>query len=185
MLPDAEATLVRWREHLRAAGIGDPYLVMPQAFEGVDPRPFGFDAAAGFPPHKIGWSRKKYTARNLFDPSYKGLLIPYDEMVARAIADKHGGYRFHPGVTPNWDNEARRPSRGNTFLGSTPQKYGAWLEHACREAAAEEDPDERIVFINAWNEWAEGAYLEPDRHFGHAYLAETARALNRVAETTV
>jgi lipopolysaccharide biosynthesis protein len=182
LLPDAAATLERWREHLQAAGVGIPYLVTPQVFDRINPLTHGFDAAAGFPPHRFGWSHRTYKARQPFDPSYQGVLIPYDEMVARAMAAPVGEYRYHPGVTPSWDNEARRPNRGTTFIGSKPKKYGAWLEHACRQAAAEQQPDARIVFINAWNEWAEGAYLEPDRHFGYAYLAETARALNRVAK---
>lgn len=65
--------------------------------------------------------------------------------------------------------------------GSTPAAYGAWLAAACERMLAESDPQHRIVFINAWNEWAEGAHLEPDRHFGHAYLAETSRVVARLA----
>jgi hypothetical protein len=43
------------------------------------------------------------------------------------------------------------------------------------------DPDEAIIFINAWNEWAEGNHLEPDLKFGRGYLEATKRALNRDA----
>jgi hypothetical protein len=69
------------------------------------------------------------------------------------------------------------------FAGSTPALYGRWLESAARKVLANNAPDERIVFINAWNEWAEGAHLEPDRHNGFAYLRETKRVLNRVSLT--
>ena len=181
VLPDAAATLDRWRTRLEAAGIGNPYLVMAQVYHEHDPRPWGFDAAAGFPPHRFGWGRKGYKARQLLDPGYQGVLFKYDEMVERAVSASSEGYVYFPGVTPQWDNEARKPGRGVCFVGSTPRKYGAWLGHACDQALGASSPDERIVFINAWNEWAEGAYLEPDRHYGYAYLAETARTLNRMA----
>ena len=87
-------------------------------------------------------------------------------------------FKLFRGVVPNWDNEARRPGRGFTLVNSTPAAYRDWLNAACRVAISEAaHADECIVFVNAWNEWAEGAYLEPDRHFGHAYLVATADAL--------
>lgn len=181
LLPDAAATLERWRKHFKAAGESDPYLVMPQGFEDNDPRRYGFDAAAGFPPHRFGWHVPRRAPKHPFDPNYEGFIHRYDDMVAAATSAKDEGYTLLPGVAPAWDNEARRPNWGTCFVGSTPKKYGAWLEHACGQALRAEMQDERIVFINAWNEWAEGAYLEPDRHFGYAYLAETARALERIS----
>lgn len=63
-------------------------------------------------------------------------------------------------------------------MDSTPQMYGEWLRGACEYVLSHEAGEERLVFVNAWNEWAEGAHLEPDRHYGYAFLAETARVLN-------
>ena len=67
-----------------------------------------------------------------------------------------------------------------TYQNSTPALYQEWLAEACRFAAKEPDPDKRLVFINAWNEWSEGAYLEPDRRYGYAYLQATANALEEI-----
>lgn len=182
LLPDAAATVARWRDHFAKAGTADPFIVLAQAFGAHDPRPFGMDAAVGFPPHNAGERVAGSVPRTLFDPGYRGVVQSYDGLAAETLRNRGEGFRLFPGVCPQWDNEARRPGRGNSFVGSTPPKYGAWLEAACRQAMEAEVPDERLVFINAWNEWAEGAHLEPDRHHGYAYLGETARVLSRLSE---
>ena len=84
----------------------------------------------------------------------------------------------HPGVMPSWDNSARRPSAGHVFHGSSPALFADWLEHAV-ERAKKNPRHEQMVFINAWNEWAEGAYLEPDQRFGYAYLEACASVLRK------
>jgi len=183
LLPDAAATVVRWRRHFIKSGVGDPYLVMPQAFGDNDPNVYGIDAAAGFPPHRFGWDLPSITPMlELLDPEFRGIVYSYEAMANRAMALRSGTeFKLFHGVCPGWDNEPRRPGRGATFAGSTPKAYGRWLDDACRKALQEPNPEERIVFINAWNEWAEGAHLEPDRHYGYAYLRETARILNKLA----
>jgi lipopolysaccharide biosynthesis protein len=182
LLPDAAATVARWRDYFSRRGFGDPYVVMPQAFGDTDPLVYGMDAAAGFPPHPFGWdlpSQTKHLA--LLDPEFSGRVMSYEALAENVMAHSADEFTLFPGVCPNWDNEARRPGRGTSFIGSSPQKYGLWLEQACRRASRAPTADQRVVFINAWNEWAEGTYLEPDRHYGYAYLRETARVLGRLA----
>jgi lipopolysaccharide biosynthesis protein len=178
LLPAPRASMKRWRDRLIAAGLGDPFLVMVQSYEQKDPQPYGFDAAVEFPPHKLGFdlplSRKPLF---LIDPDFRGEVRDYAAMVRRAVEAENPGYTLFRGVCPSWDNEARRPQRGVVFVDSTPKRFGWWLVQACRRAMRENPIGQRFVFINAWNEWAEGTYLEPDRHFGHAYLRETARVL--------
>jgi lipopolysaccharide biosynthesis protein len=182
VLLNPRATVRRWRTHFQAAGLGDPYIVMAQSHDDTDPRQYDMDAAAGFPPHNHGFRGKQVQNKlELLDPKYAGAVIEYAEMAAKAQAYRPSAFRFFPGVCPSWDNEARRPGEGICFTGATPAAYGDWLTAACENTFATADSEERIVFINAWNEWAEGAHLEPDRHFGYAYLVETARVLSRLA----
>ena len=75
-------------------------------------------------------------------------------------------------VVPGWDNTPRREERATIFAGASPSRYFEWLEHA-RDCEAQRAGG-GLVFINAWNEWGEGAYLEPDDRFGDAYLRATA-----------
>lgn len=80
---------------------------------------------------------------------------------------------------PAWDNTARRMHAASIFHGSSPGAFQAWLEIAIDQTRAHNGPGERIVFINAWNEWAEGAQLEPDRVYGHARLEAVRAAKQR------
>jgi Glycosyltransferase WbsX len=77
---------------------------------------------------------------------------------------------------PSRDNEARR-TNGRVYHGPIPKKMRRLAARACQDMIEQVTPAERFVFINAWNERAEGACFEPDRRFGHAYLRERARAI--------
>jgi glycosyltransferase involved in cell wall biosynthesis len=183
LLPNALATARRWRTHFTRGGYGDPYLVMVQSFDNEDPRLYGFDAAVEMPPHRVGYGVPRINSElQFFDPSYQGSVHDYGEMVRRAVAMPPSPFKQFRGVCPSWDDEARKPGRGTVFAHSTPHKYAHWLRAVCNIALENQDPSERLVFVNAWNEWAEGATLEPDRHYGYAYLRATARVLRLLDE---
>jgi O-antigen biosynthesis protein len=179
MFPDAAATAERWREYCQAAGIGELFLASTHAFDRRDPREFGFDAALEFAPNNMAGGTNVSDVRHV-NPEFGGVLYDYRELVAlnrdRQIATDYPLFRC---VTPMWDNEPRRPGRGTVFVHSSPALYREWLESACEWTDAHHGKDSPFVFVNAWNEWAEGAHLEPDQHFGYAYLEATAQALER------
>lgn len=181
LIPDAASTFERWRQRWRNTHNCDPIILMAQGFGDHDPRPFGLDGAIEFPPHKlaVGLPDVRH-AVDVLDENFRGSVLAYDDLIQRAADVGPEDFPLLRTVVPSWDNEARRPGRGTTFHGSTPQKYEGWLRDAikyCRKNPPFETP---FIFINAWNEWAEGAYLEPDLHFGAAYLNATARALTGV-----
>src|SRR5262249_41072362 len=76
-------------------------------------------------------------------------------------------YKRFPGVTPLWDNSARHKTDAYIFIDSTPELYEQWLRNALRRGGAAA-AGEKLVFVNAWNEWAEGNHLEPDLRHGPA-----------------
>ncbi len=179
ILPDARATAERWREYCRREGIGELYLVAARSFGITDPRPFGFDAAVEFPPHSIH-CKSLNDIIEIVNPAFTGTVYDYNEMADAYIRQEAQDYTLFKTVCPNWDNEARKPGRGHIFHGSTPENYGRWLRGACAQTAkniARRPDHSGYVFVNAWNEWGEGAHLEPCRRYGYAYLEQTARVL--------
>ena len=184
LLPNPRETTQRWRDYCATKKLGDLYLAAPQAFETVDPTSLGFDAALEFPPHKLAQGAPVLNGQmEIVNPDYQGSILDYFYLVESAKKVRRGTFTLFRGVCPSWDNEARKPGRGITYQNSTPDLYQNWLAEACRYAASEPDRDKRLVFINAWNEWSEGAYLEPDRRYGYAYLQATANALERFAKS--
>jgi hypothetical protein len=178
-LPDCAATVARWREYCRDVGIGEILLVMVQ-FDAEDPRPFGFDAALEFPPHKLARDLPDInTTLPELNPTFRGYVIDYQSVVERAKNWPTPTFDLIRGVFPGWDNEARKPQEGYLFAHSSPERYRDWLEYAVEYSRQHPVAGEALVFVNAWNEWAEGAYLEPDRKHGYAYLQATRAALTQ------
>jgi lipopolysaccharide biosynthesis protein len=87
-------------------------------------------------------------------------------------------YRRFPCVTPSWDNTPRRKQHGVILRNSTPELYERWLRETIEGDDARGPASEPLVFINAWNEWGEGAHLEPNRRWGRAYLEATRDAVH-------
>jgi glycosyltransferase involved in cell wall biosynthesis len=181
LLPAASKTAERWRSWCREQGLGEIYLAYVQSFESVDPAKYGFDAAIEFPPNNMHCPlySGKLSDQN---PLFSGLVFDWEFFVRQSERYQLPRYVLFRGVNPSWDNEARRPGHGTIMLGSSPERYRYWLENALRDTVARfDDPSERLVFVNAWNEWAEGAYLEPDNRYGFAYLQATRAAIGHVA----
>jgi lipopolysaccharide biosynthesis protein len=177
LFPDIRATVERWQRYCRGTGIGELYLaVMQQDFDGrTDPGGIGFDAAVEFPPHNVSTvSAKDLVA--LHDHDFSGRILSYPHMVKGSLKRSRPDYRLFRGLTPSWDCTARRRDP-TVFVGSTPDLYQEWLEGLCRSTRQHLPLGERLIFINAWNEWAEGAYLEPDQKYGYAFLNRTAAGL--------
>jgi hypothetical protein len=173
----------KWRNYWKEQGNGELYVVAARTFGFIDPRPFGFDAAVEFPPHNVLIKNATYDVKFL-NPRFLGEVYDYGKFVERQVSlrrRKHPFDLFHT-VFPSWDNEPRRAGRGRIFAFSTPELYAQWLRLACERTIAELDIDKRFVFINAWNEWAEGAYLEPDRKYGRSYLQATAAVLKSLSQ---
>ncbi len=180
LLPDPRATAQRWRQWCRDNGVGELHLAYVQGFERPDPRDIGFDAAVEFPPNMSN-PRSLAAEQRLINPDFAGDVRDWRELAREAAARPMPDYVLYPGVNPGWDNEPRRPGRGRVFLHASPRGYRDWLRTTVHERLAAVPAGQRMVFINAWNEWAEGAVLEPDARLGHAWLDATRQALAPVS----
>ena len=178
LLPNARAWAETWRAWCRANGHGEIYLAFVETFEhagaALDPAAFGFDASVEFPP--AGAATPVHPPGALINPHFKGHVADYRHTVRRYFEAEIPGHTRFRGVAPSWDNTARRQDAPYIFHFASPGAFQAWLEVAFAETRRQNYGDERIVFINAWNEWAEGAHLEPDVKFGHGWLEAVRNA---------
>jgi hypothetical protein len=106
-------------------------------------------------------------------------IYDYDEALDSMLANKANcSHPVVPSLFVGWDNTPRRGENGIIIINSTPKKFGDTLHKLVLEVQ-DREPEERLVFVNAWNEWAEGNYLEPDIENGLAYLEATLQAVKR------
>lgn len=206
-IPDVTATIRRWRNEAEKAGI-ELYLCRIESFgeSGEDYLKGGFDAAIRFEPFSSNLTAyKDYLIKkhfgNKFNSWYfnyalssrgKRILktaalynrIKYGDYVDFLKSLKPAKHKVFPGITPMWDNTARKKERAFMFTDSTPEKYKEWLEFEV-DRFKPFSAEENFIFINAWNEWAEGNHLEPCHKWGRRYLEATQEVfLNRQTNVT-
>ena len=179
LIPDPQRAVEIWRAECRSMGIGEIFLVAVQSFGISDPRPFGFDAAVEFPPSYLGQAEIGKDSVSVTNPKFKGRIFDYNTAARLMINRQHQGYVAFKAVMPAWDNTARRQNEAHIFINSSPAAYQGWLEKAISYTERWLPEDKRLIFVNAWNEWAEGTHLEPDSLHGYAYLQATADALQK------
>jgi lipopolysaccharide biosynthesis protein len=181
-IPEPKAFTDQWRDLARRAGLPGIHFV---GIFPVDQSPgeFGFDASVVEP---LGWflreSRKTPTLIATIRRRLAGFRLtrrpsailrgpkvhPYADFV-NALPRLSSIFLLYPCVLPGWDNTPRSGARGIVLQHSNPELFGFHLQQAIAQVAHRQW-EERLVFLHSWNEWAEGAYLEPDQEFGRSYL---------------
>jgi len=179
LFPDIKKTASIWREETKKAGYRGIYLIRVEGFErNINPADIGFDASMEFAPawHELGDNLNE--KGRLYNDLQDLRVHSYKTMVENMMRRTPPQYKMFRSVTPSWDNTPRKGVNGLVIENSSAENYEYWLTKAINYTDSKREGDEKLVFINAWNEWGEGNYLEPDEKNGYAYLKATANAIN-------
>jgi len=176
-LPDAKKTIAKWREYCRSIGVGEIHLCAALTFGNEDYLQFGFDSGVEFPPHNTANKNIVNMAylMSFYEP-FRGNAVEYQAVAQSYIDRKYKNTNVFKTVFPSWDNTPRTGGRAVIVLNSSPDNYEYWLSQSIKQTTRDFPNQERLVFINAWNEWAEGCHLEPDRRNQRQFLEATLRA---------
>jgi hypothetical protein len=194
-LPDPRRTADTFRSVATSAGLREPYVLGIDAFAfGRDFREVGFDGTVSYEP-SLGllprnrgastlarpFRKVARTAANLRRGVWSTTLKVYsyaDQIRASRRARAAFRHPYYPTVFVGWDNTPRRGRAAIVMAVDEGdiRRFEAELERVVA-ACADRPFDDRLVFVTAWNEWAEGNYLEPDLDTGFAKLDAVARVV--------
>ena len=182
-----------WREAAHRRGLPGLYLISMKQYEFPVPEVLKhFDATMQFQPFEALYSpdfegatqasrvlepfrmlpeRAQDVLRAIRYKFFSGLTFYDYDMVWKHMlkVEREAGIPAFPGAFVDWDNTARYVKRARIFRGASPERFAYWFRQLV-EVTARRPAPEHFIFLNAWNEWAEGTYLEPDERHGHAYL---------------
>jgi 2-polyprenyl-3-methyl-5-hydroxy-6-metoxy-1,4-benzoquinol methylase len=179
-IPNPKSYLRIWEEECIAAGLKAPYVVAVLTRGALDPNDFGMDGGVERVLHDwtdgavpdIKHSLKKYTQLN-------GSILSYGDVASfYSKQDEKKNFTYFRSIVPIWDNTARYGKDAYVVHGSRPELFQQWFEALVRYSKQNLPLDRRFIIVNAWNEWAEGAHLEPDSRYGYSYLNSIGRCLS-------
>ena len=165
-----------WNNYLKKNGFDGLYLLNTRTGGfNANPSEWGFHATLEFPPNEIAPVSQKNL--NILNHDFIGRIYNLAKTIDKTENLPPVDYTLYKNVFPAWDNTARKKNNGTIFYNSSPELYKKWLFNSILHTKENIPQDKQFVFINAWNEWAEGAHLEPDQKYGFAYLEATLDAL--------
>jgi hypothetical protein len=199
-MPDVGKKVSAWKKATMEKGFPGLYLcaVRSYRFRLTEDECFkmGFDAIVDFQPNPKDYPRSDNHYRDLFRRYVNRLIdlvgmnnvvgklseynqFDYAKLVDAVMSKPVPKYTTFPCVFPSWDNSPRKKYQSTIIQNNDAELYGKWLADAFTKIR-HQPTEEQIVFINAWNEWAEGCYLEPDCRNNRAFLEATKQVLTRV-----
>lgn len=192
LLRDPARYVSVWRDYFRKEFGKELWLIGHSYDAAVDPKAFGFDATMDFTP--IGslqptlkpWvDDRKYLTDTIFsrnkllDEAWRGNVVDFRFIAKQEIANLSKNAADYKTVSPSWSNEARRKGNDSyTFANSSPEIFAHWLDAIIDFETNVKKKTAPIVLLNAWNEWAEGAMVEPSMHMGHNSLLRIAEVVS-------
>jgi len=183
-MPNPLLSSEMWRKEARKAGLPGLYLCSIESYrtKPCDPIEIGFDAALDFHPNTMKYKARISKVKRIYLAGIHKLwhkvwqLYDYPSYIKFVLEQPDPGYKRYPCVMPSWDNTARRYKAATVFVNSDPIKYQQWLTYVLQKFQQFGEKED-FIFINAWNEWAEGNHLEPCLKWGRGYLEATRAAL--------
>jgi len=161
-LPDAPGLCRLWRRLADEAGLpGLCLLAVRHQVDRRDPHAAGFDGAVDM--------RLPLLVTNYIEVVQEIHVLDHRRLADFEVASPQAGVSHYPCVGPGWDNTPRLGRRGLVYVNSSPELFRATVSRAVAQLAGR-PPDHQLLFLKAWNEWAEGNHLEPDLRYGHAWL---------------
>ncbi len=186
LFTDIKKTIEIWRNVAVEKGIGELHIGYMQSWGVTDePISMGFDFAVEFQPNfPVITNKPKSIFQRLKHKLGLKNKAPQDRIFSyKKFTEIQMKKKFNPVVSPSlipmWDNSARRQTDAFIFTDSTPEAYGNWLQHIVNNYPWNLNK-EKFLFINAWNEWAEGNHMEPCQKWGKQYLETTKKVLSKV-----
>jgi lipopolysaccharide biosynthesis protein len=182
-IPDFGIYKKTWEKACAENGIKAPFVVAVLTRGAKSPTEHDMDAGCERVLHD-------WTSGNVMEMKNKlypyrpinGSVLNYDDVADYYMSQPPiTDFTYFRSIIPSWDNTPRYGSEAFIIHKSTPEKFQKWLDELIADAEERLPEDRRFVVVNAWNEWAESAVLEPDSRFGYAYLNSIGRALSGIS----
>lgn len=188
-IPNCRKTFGRWRQSAKELGIGEILIWTCQTANNYAKDlkiEDCIDAEVEFPPHNMWYELA--AIRNVDVGEKRAFLFDYKKIVEEAVkkieVDKKSTKPVHHACMLAWDNAARRKNEWFTYCGFSTRSLYRWILEIVKDAREQFKESERLVFVNAWNEWGEGTYLEPDEKYGYASINTVSKALFQIPLNT-
>lgn len=174
-IPNLKKLISEWRKSAQDIGIGELYIMTKDDLACDDFINMEFaDAEFDFVPNGMGHPSCMVTGLDTpkaFD--YTQMVDDIEHLYIEHFPLKP----FYYSCTMGWDNSARRKENYRIYYNYSLTAFYKWLRIIIKQTRLRNPSDRRFVFVNAWNEWAEGTYLEPDKKYGYANINTLSRAI--------